>query len=64
MHVAVFARRYGIADDKIAATRNWDAGDARWREDERTLLRLVDELRDGANVSDELRQRLASVVSA
>jgi len=52
VHVAVFARRYGIPEDKLAGTVLWDARDARWTPRERAVVRLVDELHDAATASD------------
>ena len=60
VHVAVFARRYGIPEDKLAGTVLWDARDARWSERERTIMRLVDELHDTASVSEDLFTDLAN----
>jgi len=44
VHVSVFARRYGIPDDKIAGTVLWGSEDPRWSGRERAIVRLVDEL--------------------
>jgi alkylhydroperoxidase family enzyme len=52
VHVAFFAERVGFSPEQVAATAVGDA--TAFRERERLLLRLVDELHDRAQVSDEL----------
>ncbi len=64
VHVAVFARRYGIPDEKISGTAQWDWQDSRWSQRERAILRLVDELNDTASVGDELWGELESSFSS
>jgi alkylhydroperoxidase family enzyme len=54
VHVAAFARRFGIADEQITGTVTADANDPCWDPKERALLRLVDELHDTATLSDAL----------
>ncbi len=61
IHVVVFARRYGIAEEKIAGTLLWDSADGRWSRRERALVRLVDELHDAAAVSDDVWSELAGL---
>jgi alkylhydroperoxidase family enzyme len=53
VHAAVFARRFGIGAEQLAATRHaaWD--DPLWSAHERALIRLVDELHAHASLSDE-----------
>ncbi len=58
VHVVVFARRYGIPEDKISGTVTWEGRDARWTARERAIVRLVDELHDDASVSDALWSEL------
>jgi alkylhydroperoxidase family enzyme len=58
VHVVVFARRYGIAEDTIAGTVHWDAHDARWSDREGCIVALVDALHDDAAVDDVLFARL------
>jgi len=60
VHVAIFARRFGLSEREIAGTRlaAWD--DPLWAEGDRDLVRLVDELHDGAAISDALWERLAA----
>src|SRR6202795_4774224 len=52
VHVAFFAERVGFSPEQVAATAGGDA--TAFPEPERLLLRLVDELHDRAQVSDEL----------
>ena len=52
VHVAFFAERVGFSPEQVAATAGGDP--AAFPERERLLLRLVDELHDRAQVSDEL----------
>jgi len=61
VHVVVFARRFGISDAKIDGSVLWEAHDARWSPKERAIVRLVDELHEGASVSDELWGELKGV---
>jgi alkylhydroperoxidase family enzyme len=60
VHVAAFARRYGLSEEKIAATLHWDWNDDRWSAHERTIVRLVDELHDTASVSDAAWEELSA----
>lgn len=63
VHVSAFAHRFGIPDETIAATVTATAGDPHWTPKERALVGLVDELHDGAAVTDarwsELRAHFA-----
>jgi 4-carboxymuconolactone decarboxylase len=59
-HVASFARAVGFSPEQVASTAQGGAADPVWPERDRLLLRLVDELYDGATVSDELWQALAA----
>ena len=58
VHVAVFGRRYGIPEEKLAGTVLWDSKNPAWTAKERTIVRLVDELHETARVSDELWMEL------
>lgn len=60
VHVVVFARRYGIPEDKLAGTVLWDARHPGWFPREGAIVRLVDELHDTSGVSPELWEELAS----
>jgi alkylhydroperoxidase family enzyme len=54
VHVKFFADRVGLTNEQIASTVRGDANDAVWSEQEKLLIRLVDELHDTSNISDEL----------
>lgn len=60
VHVASFAKKVGLTPAQVAATVRGDADDPAWSERDRLLIRLVDELHDGAAVSDPLWQALAA----
>jgi alkylhydroperoxidase family enzyme len=64
VHVAVFARRFGIPEEKIAGTVQWKAEDSRWSPHERAIVRLADELHDTARVGDDLWTELAETFEA
>ena len=51
VHVAFFAARVGLGDAEVAATVHGGADHPAWSEAERTLIRLADELHDGARIS-------------
>ena len=64
VHVAFFAERVGLTADQIRATTvQGDAAAASWTEEERLLIRMVDELHDSARLSDELWAALAAAFS-
>lgn len=56
VHVALFAGKAGLSDEEIRASR--ESSPAAWSKDDALLLRLVDELHENADVSDELWQAL------
>jgi alkylhydroperoxidase family enzyme len=58
VHVAAFARRYGISQDKLAGTVLWTWQDPRWSPRERVIVRLVDELHDTSSLGDDLWKEL------
>jgi alkylhydroperoxidase family enzyme len=58
-HVAFFAARVSLTPAQIRATVHGDADDPAWADDERVLIRMVDELHDSATLSDELWNLLA-----
>jgi len=58
VHVAFFAQKVGLSDAEVAATVHGGPGDPLWSAQERTLLRLVDELHDTARISDALWHEL------
>ncbi len=63
VHVAFFADRVRLTPEQIHATVHGDAQDAAWSDEEKLLIRLVDELHDGAAISDELWTALARAFS-
>ena len=54
VHVAFFATRFGINEEQIAATAKSPAEHPCWSETDALLIRLVDELHDSSQISDEL----------
>jgi alkylhydroperoxidase family enzyme len=54
VHAVAFGRPLGLTDEQIRATARGGADDPSWSDRDRLLVRLVDELHDGATVSDEL----------
>jgi alkylhydroperoxidase family enzyme len=63
VHVAFFAERVGLTKEQVRATARGATDDPAWSADERLLIRLVDELHDGAQISDALWSELAAVFS-
>jgi alkylhydroperoxidase family enzyme len=60
VHVAFFAERVGLTTEQAAATYGTAADAVALPERERLLIRLVDELHDRAQVSDELWKALGA----
>ncbi len=58
VHIAFFADRAGLEPRHVRATARGDADDPAWSEQEMLLIRLVDELHDTANISDQLWESL------
>ena len=63
VHVAFFAERAALTPGQVRATARGDANDSAWSEDERLLIRMVDELHDSANLSDEVWNALSATFS-
>ena len=63
VHVAFFAERVGLTTEQVNATVHGGADDAVWSDEERLLVRMVDELHDSAHLSDELWAALAASFS-
>jgi 4-carboxymuconolactone decarboxylase len=63
VHVAFFAERVGFTPEQIYATVRGGVDDPAWNAEERLLIRLVDELHDHADVSDDLWELLAATFS-
>src|SRR5229473_3070442 len=60
VHISFFAQRVALAPEQIRATVRGDADDPAWSDEERLLIRTVDELHDSANLSDEVWDALAA----
>ena len=54
VHIAFFARRFGLTDEQIASTVRGSPSDACWTERQSLLIRVIDELHETATVSDGL----------
>jgi alkylhydroperoxidase family enzyme len=54
VHAAFFSGRVELTPEQVRATVLGPADDPAWAEEERLLIRLVDELHDSADISDEL----------
>ena len=52
-----------LTPEQIRATAHGDASDPAWNDEERLLVRMVDELHDSAHLSDELWDALAAAFS-
>ena len=63
VHVAFFAQRAALTPEQVRATVHGGAGDPAWTDDEKLLIRMVDELHDSAQLSDELWGALAVAFS-
>jgi alkylhydroperoxidase family enzyme len=60
VHATAFGAAAGLDDALLGATVYATPGDPAWSDDDRLLVRLVDELHDTARVSDELWRALAA----
>src|SRR5580693_1167061 len=54
VHVAFFKERAALTPEQIRAIVRGDAKDPAWSDEELLLIRLVDELHDSADISDQL----------
>jgi alkylhydroperoxidase family enzyme len=63
VHVAFFADRVGFTPEQVLATVRGDGSDPAWSGEELLLIRLVDELHDTSDISDELWKALAAAFS-
>src|SRR5262247_4808598 len=59
VHVAFFQQRAALAPEQVRATVRGSPDDPAWSDEERLLIRLVDELHDAATISDDLWNALA-----
>jgi len=60
VHIDFFARRFGLTQEQIAATVKGTPEDPCWSEKDKLLIRLTDELRDTAGISDNLWNGLSA----
>ena len=60
VHAVAFGARVGLDERQISASVAGDAADPAWSEQDALLIRLVDELHERAQVSDELWTALAA----
>ncbi len=63
VHIAFFAQQAGLTPEQIRATVRRGADDPAWSQEEKLLIRMVDELHDSANISDEVWGALAASFS-
>jgi len=63
VHVAFFGERVALTPEQVRATAHGDANDPVWTDEERLLIRVVDELHDAAQISDALWEALAKTFS-
>src|SRR5271168_4280575 len=61
VHVAFYAERAALTPEHVRATVQGGGKDPVWSADELLLIRLVDELHDKAQISDDLWEALAAV---
>ena len=60
VHVAFVGARVALTAEQVHATVHGDADDPAWKDEERLLIRLVDELHDTSTISDALWDLLAA----
>jgi 4-carboxymuconolactone decarboxylase len=63
VHVAFFGERVALTPEQVRATVRGEADNSAWSHEERLLIRMVDELHDSANLSDEVWDALAATFS-
>ncbi len=63
VHVKFFGERVGLTPEQVRATISGDGNDPAWSPEEQLLVRLVDELHDTSDISEELWQALAKTFS-
>ncbi len=54
VHVAFFAKRVGLTDEHLGSLAHGGAADPCWKDDERVLIRMCDELHATCTLSDAL----------
>jgi 4-carboxymuconolactone decarboxylase len=60
VHVAFFAERAALTPEQVRATVRGDGHDPAWSAEELLLIRVVDELHDTADISDQMWKELAA----
>src|SRR5262249_20583017 len=60
VHVGFFAKRVALTPEQIRATVHGDANDPVWTDEERLLIRTVDELHDTSGLSEPTWAALAT----
>lgn len=60
VHAAFFAERARLTPQQLRATVHGDGNDAAWAPEEQLLIRLVDELHETADISEDLWQLLST----
>jgi alkylhydroperoxidase family enzyme len=63
VHVAFFAERVALTAEQVRATSRGDATGSVWTKEESLLIRLVDELHESADISDQLWTELVAAFS-
>jgi 4-carboxymuconolactone decarboxylase len=63
IHAAFFAPRAALTLEQLRATVHGDGNDPVWSDEERLLVRTVDQLHETSNISDDLWQALAAAFS-
>jgi alkylhydroperoxidase family enzyme len=63
VHLAFFAERVGLTREQQRSITHGSPDDACWPQHEAALLRAVDELHDGADISDATWEALASLLA-
>jgi|HubBroStandDraft_1064217.scaffolds.fasta_scaffold115540_2 alkylhydroperoxidase family enzyme len=63
VHVAFFADRVALTPEQVRATVRGDANDLVWSGEESLLIRVVDELHDSADISDQLWHEFSNAFS-
>jgi alkylhydroperoxidase family enzyme len=63
VHVALFAERVGLTPEQVRATARGAGDDTAWSDEEKRLVRMVDELHDSSGLSDEVWDALVRAFS-
>ena len=63
VHVGFFGKRVALTPEQIRATVHGDANDPVWTDEERLLIRMVDELHDSSRLSNPTWAALAAAFS-